>query len=76
MLKQKCPRCKDTRLMCFEGGGLVQLADGKVCPVREVKQHDLVHTPDGPADVICVVRTSCADQQTRLAVVEVDTPHR
>lgn len=52
---------------CFAGTSLMQMANGSRKLVAEVQKHDRVALPDGGvAEVVCVVKTACADAQAIL----------
>jgi len=55
---------------CIDGGCPVQMADGEVRLVYELKQGDLIAAPDGgSAEILCVVRTECLGKSAELVEV-------
>lgn len=54
---------------CIAGEGQVLLAAGGLRSMNELKKGDMVQTPQGGAEVLCVVRTACTDGQADLVAL-------
>lgn len=60
----------DSGNACFMGECRVQMADGSMRPIQELKYGDQVRSLDGKvATVLCLVRTDCENQSTALVQV-------
>jgi len=59
---------------CIDGSCPVQLANGEVRLVRDLKQGDLIAAPDGgSAEIVCAVRTECLGKTAELVELSENT---
>jgi len=54
---------------CFEGNNLVEMANGQLKKVENIRKGDKVQTEFGMAQIICVLKTKCHNNEADLVEV-------